>query len=247
MSLFILCWLLSYAVAKPLDYAAAQAGSSSQVVLTQPDQQTAVKTSEGVGWYDPRLNGGRFLDGMQYTTKKYGEPLNVIISGLSDPFVLTDTGFHVYAKSIGYSEECLGLHMGQLHDANLGDGDGRKTELFLARQYYFPVWGTCWESVAGGHHFRAWKQNGTLANSGAWFLGVSKEYDSTKNHKIVPNGYNIGRDWLVDRALQGSHWQGMWWKAQVEWREDLLEEGKKGVNHGIPQDGRVAILTVLRV
>ena len=52
-------------------------------------------------------------------------------------------------RSIGYSEECLGLHMGQLHDANLGDGDGRKTELFLARQYYFPVWGTCWESVAG--------------------------------------------------------------------------------------------------
>ncbi|KAF8869186.1 hypothetical protein CPB84DRAFT_1816368 [Gymnopilus junonius] len=240
MSLFILCWLLSSALATPLDH--AQAGlSQAQVVLSQ---QTSVKASEVVGWYDPRLNGGRFLD---YTTKKFGEPLNVIISALSDQFILTDAGFHNYAKSIGYSEECLGLHMGQLHDANLGDGDGRKTELFLARQYYFPIWGTCWESVAGGHHFRAWKQNGTLANSGAWFLGASKEYDSTKNHKIIPNGYNIGRDWLVDRAIQGSHWQSMWWKAEVEWREGLLEEGKKGVNHGIPQDGRVAILTVLRV
>jgi hypothetical protein len=91
-------------------------------------------------------------------------------------------------RSIGYSEECLGLHYGQLHLANLGDGDDRKVEQFLARQYYFPIWGTCWESLAGrsyscfsatsqwlmhqgGHHFRAWKQNGTLANSGAWFIG----------------------------------------------------------------------------
>ena len=31
--------------------------------------------------------------------------------------------------------------------------------------------GTCWESIRGGHHFRAWRQNGTEANSGAWFLG----------------------------------------------------------------------------
>jgi hypothetical protein len=202
-----------------------------------------VKTAAEVGWFDPRANGGRLLD---YTTKKYGEPLNVIISGLSDPFILTDDGFYLYAKSIGYSEECLGLHAGQLHDANLGDGDGRKTELFLARQYYFPIWGTCWESLAGGQHFRAWKQNGTLVDTGAWFLGASKEYDSTKNHAIVPNGYNLGRDWLVDRAVQGSRWKGNWWKAEVEYK-DLLEEGKKGVNHGIAQDGRVAILTVVRV
>jgi len=27
----------------------------------------------------------------------------------------------------------------------------------------------------GGNHFRAYKQNGTEANSGAWFLAVSKE------------------------------------------------------------------------
>lgn len=128
----------------------------------------------------------------QFTTRRFGEPLNVIISALSDPYVLTDAGIHSYAKyvcsskrlpplcpyadlcafprSIGFSEECMGLHIGNLHRADLGDGDGRKDELFLARQYYFPVWGTCWESVAGGNHFRAWKQNGTLANSGAWFL-----------------------------------------------------------------------------
>jgi len=97
--------------------------------------------------------------------------------------------FHIpFFRSLGYSEECLGLHYGNIHEANLGDGGGRKAEVFLARQSYFPIWGTCWESVAGtnlilrssslkvrpfvgGQHFRAWKQNGTLANSGAWFIG----------------------------------------------------------------------------
>ncbi|KAF9465241.1 hypothetical protein BDZ94DRAFT_1128691, partial [Collybia nuda] len=197
-----------------------------------------------LGWHDPRLNGGRFLD---FTTPNFGEPLNVIISGHSDPYILTDYGFRDYAKSIGFSEECLGLHIGHLHDADLGDGDGRKTEQYLARQYYFPVWGTCWESLAGGNHFRAWKQNGTQANSGAWFLGCVDCGNSRKNHKIVPNGYNLGRrDWLVDRAVAGSRWKGRWWKADLEWRTDLLAPGNKGVNHGIEQDGRVAILTVMR-
>jgi hypothetical protein len=195
------------------------------------------------GWVDPRINGGQFLD---FTTKTRGEPLNVIISGLSDPFILTEWGLHYYAKSIGFSEECLGLHIGNIHDADLGDGLSRKPEQFLARQYYFPIWGTCWESFYGGNHFRAWKQNGTIANSGAWFLAVSKEEEATENHMIVPDGYNIGRDWLVDRAIQGSRWKGMWWKAEVEWREGLLEPGNHGVNHGIKQDGRVAILTVNR-
>ncbi|SJL07815.1 uncharacterized protein ARMOST_11167 [Armillaria ostoyae] len=200
--------------------------------------------TEMLGWMDPRIGGGRLLD---YTSPNYGEPLNVIISGMSDPFVLTDYGFHYYAKSIGYSDECLGLHYGHIHEADLGDGDGRKSEQFLARQYYFPVWGTCWESLAGGHHFRAWKQNGTDANTGAWFLGASKEEDSSKNHKIVPNGYNLGRDWLVERAVAGSRWKGRWWKAELTWRDDLLEAGNDGVNHGIEQDGRVAVLTVIRL
>ncbi|KAF8999016.1 hypothetical protein BDZ89DRAFT_1096308 [Hymenopellis radicata] len=197
-----------------------------------------------LGWTDPRINGGRLLD---YTFEDIGEPLNVIISGQSDPFILTDTGFHYYAKSIGFSEECLGLHYGNIHEADLGDGDGRKEEEFLARQYYFPVWGTCWESLAGGNHFRAWKQDGSDANTGAWFLGVSREENSSKNHKIVPNGYNLGRDWLVERATAGSRWKGMWWKADLTWRDDLLDAGNEGVNHGIEQDGRVAILTVRRL
>ncbi len=62
---------------------------------------------------------------------------------------LYGTGLLANRRSIGYSDECLGLHYGHIHEADLGDGDGRKSEQFLARQYYFPVWGTCWESLAG--------------------------------------------------------------------------------------------------
>jgi len=39
--------------------------------------------------------------------------------------------------------------MGQLHEADLGDGNQRKAQHYLARQSYFPVLGTCWESLTG--------------------------------------------------------------------------------------------------
>jgi len=45
---------------------------------------------------------------------------------------------------------------------------------------------------------------------------------------IVPNGYNIGRDMLVERALEGSSWNDMSWVVEIEWREGLLEAGYKG-------------------
>ncbi|KAF8606898.1 hypothetical protein BDV93DRAFT_436335, partial [Ceratobasidium sp. AG-I] len=190
-----------------------------------------------VGWHDPADGGGRMLD---YTTIFYGEPLNVIISGASHPDVLTHDGLHKYAKSIGFSEECLGIHIGDLHAADLGDGEGRKDEQFLARQHYFPIWGTCWESLAGGNHFRAWNQQDT----GAWFLA----YVACDHHQIIDDGYNIGRDYLVARAVRKG--------AIVEWRDDLLVEGDEGtliltlivwcagINHGIAQDGKVAVLTI---
>ncbi|KAG8731095.1 hypothetical protein FRC12_019898 [Ceratobasidium sp. 428] len=184
---------------------------------------------EPAGWHDPADGGGRMLD---YTTIFWGEPLNVIISGNSHPDVLTHEGLHKYAKSIGFSEECLGIHIGDIHSADLGDGEGRKDEQFLARQHYFPIWGTCWESLAGGNHFRAWRQSDT----GAWFLAVSKEKYVGDHHQIIDDGYNIGRDYLVSRAVRRG--------ARVEWRDDLIAEGDEGINHGIAQDGRVAVLTV---
>ncbi|KAG9049433.1 hypothetical protein FS837_010237 [Tulasnella sp. UAMH 9824] len=230
----------------PLLVSAAPADFAIQPEVEQTRLST---TSDGLdwrksGWADPRLGGGQMLD---FTLPDLGEPINVIISGLSDPFVLTHEGLHRYAKSIGFSEECLGMHMGNLHEADLGDGDGRKVEQFLARQHYFPIWGTCWESVRGGNHFRAWRQNGTEANSGAWFLAASKEKYVGEHHLIDDDGYNKGRDFIVERAAAGGRWKNRWWKADVEWKEGLLEPGSEGVNHGIEQDGRVAILTVRRL
>ena len=63
-------------------------------------------------------------------------------------------------------------------------------------------------------------------------IRASKELDSSKRHTIGPDGYNVGRDWLVERAVEGGMWKGMWWKADVEWRTDLIEEGKKGLSLG---------------
>jgi len=48
---------------------------------------------------------------------------------------------------------------------------------------------------------------------------------------IVPDGYNIGRDLLVDSATSVSRWNGMWWQADVEWRKGLLEPGYHGQQH----------------
>ncbi|KAJ7439198.1 hypothetical protein FB451DRAFT_1355711 [Mycena latifolia] len=200
------------------------AASPAQRPFHTADHSSEHEDGSLAGWLDPRIGGGRLLD---YTTKTRGEPLNVIIAGTSDPFILTDEGFAAYAQSIGYAKECMGLHMGHIHLANLGDGDGRKPEALLFRQHYrMPGWGTCWESLAGGHHFRAWHQNGTKGDSGAWFLGVSKEEDSSRRHTIVANGYNLGRDWLVEQALAGSSlWipQGVLSKAAAYLRLDTPE------------------------
>ncbi|KZV89882.1 hypothetical protein EXIGLDRAFT_720992 [Exidia glandulosa HHB12029] len=199
-------------------------------------------------WIDPRLRGGRMLDSVY--AWRIGEPLNVIISGQSHADVLSQTGFVDYARSIGFSDECLGLHMGTVHEADLGDGMGWRPEQLLARQTFrtsleIPLWGTtCWESLAGGNHFRAWRQNGSLANTGAWFLAVSQEMSGREHHMIVDNGYNLGRDLLVSRAVSPP--KGSLWVADVAWIQGLIEPGVKGINHAIRQDGLVALLTVRR-
>ncbi|KAF8827878.1 hypothetical protein F5879DRAFT_1030057 [Lentinula edodes] len=259
---FHLCILLKWVQSSPVSSSASQlidrtfdTTMGTQVPLVSKQGATNMTGVDSEidltnGWVDPRILGGRLLD---FTTRHKGEPLNVIISSKSDPYILSEIGFSIYAKSLGFSSECLGLHYGNIHQANLGDGNERQDEQMLARQYYFmrpggPVLGTCWESLAGGNHFRSWKQNGTKANSGAWFLGVSKEEHSGKHHMIIPDGYNIGRDFLVAQAISSpTHWNSLWWQAEVEWVEGLLEPGNDGVNHGIDQDGFVAVLTVTRL
>ncbi|GAA5847775.1 hypothetical protein JCM5353_007638 [Sporobolomyces roseus] len=192
-------------------------------------------------FYDPRDGGGGMLNRNPWGG---GEPLNIIISAQSSPDVLRKNGLIAFSRSLGLWNECANVHIGDPQEANLGDGKGWEAELLVMRESWWPFVGSCLESAIGGNHFRAYKQNGTEANSGAWFLAVSKEVDLRGKHKIAPNGYNVGRDLVVEKARGGSRYLGRSWETTIEYVEGLLEPGKDGINHGIEQDGRVAVLTV---
>lgn len=193
-------------------------------------------------YYSPNLNGGSMLID---AGNGLGEPLNIIISGLSSPAVLTDHGFINYARAIGFSDECFNIHLGGLMSANLGDGHGWVNQTHELRQDYDNSGiGTCLESLVGGDHFRVYRQNGPQANSGALFLAVSQEEPVTEHHDIVPDGYNIGRDALVAAAVGLTSFDDIIYSTTSRSVTGLLSPGSKGVNHGIAQDGAVVLLTV---
>ncbi|PCH42195.1 hypothetical protein WOLCODRAFT_120108 [Wolfiporia cocos MD-104 SS10] len=195
---------------------------------------------DGVSFYDPRLGEGSMLDD---AGGGVGEPLNVIISGLSSPAVLNEPGIVKYAQAIGFSTECFGIHMGPPMPANLGDGNGWVEQTIELRHHY-DVGSSCMETIVGGNHFRVYIQNGTQANSGALFLAVSKEEPLLDHHTIVPNGYNLGRDRLVRAAAGVREHRGVSYNTIAETVTGLLPEGKEGINHGIAIDGNVTLLTV---
>lgn len=196
------------------------------------------------GFVDPRIYGGTSFD---LVGNGMHEPLNVIISSHSSASILTRKGFQSYCRALDFDRECLGLHAGGYQKAYI-DPRGWRNQEFIYREVYTPfdhVFGTCIESLVGGNHIRAWQQQG----SGAWFLATSREEDASKNHMIVPNGYNLGRNQLVGRAL-GKKKDGMtsfmWTKytTQVEFVAGLMPQGMQGVNHDIAVDGLTAVLTV---
>jgi hypothetical protein len=59
MSYFVLFWLLSATLASPLDFHGSQ---SSQTVLDTGNVNLTASGEAFIGWHDPRMNGGRFLD-----------------------------------------------------------------------------------------------------------------------------------------------------------------------------------------
>ncbi|KAI0645387.1 hypothetical protein C8Q79DRAFT_690838 [Trametes meyenii] len=202
---------------------------------------TAARQS-GTAFFNPANGGGsQFID----AGNGLGEPLNVIISGLSSQVVLNEDGLINYARAIGFSTECFGIHLGNPFSANLGDGHGAVNQTVELRQDYGDAGvGTCLESLIGGNHFRVYFQNGPSANSGAAFLGVSQEEPATDNHDIVPNGYDLGRDALVSSALGITSFGGVTYSTTAENVTGLLPVGSAGVNHGIAIDGIVTVLTV---
>ncbi|KAF7980776.1 hypothetical protein HWV62_36833 [Athelia sp. TMB] len=209
----------------------------------------AIIQKRAVAYYDPTANGGSMLDN---AGGGLGEPLNVIISGLSSPEILTYDGFYNYAQAIGLyvtscdlvftpqllkdlnsSEECLGFHLGGPQSANLGDGNGwvnQTTELRF--DYGNSGLGTCLESLIGGNHLRLYIQNGNEANSGALFLAVSKEEDVSKSHTVIPDGYDVGRNELVASATGSTSYGGVKYSTVAQNVTGLLAAGSAGVNHG---------------
>ncbi|KAH8091814.1 hypothetical protein BXZ70DRAFT_470229 [Cristinia sonorae] len=193
-------------------------------------------------FFNPVDGGGSWLNN---AGGGVGEPLNVVISGFSSPAVLTNDGILNYARAIGFSEECFGIHLGDPMSADLGDGHGAVNQTMELRQDFgFAGVGTCLESLVGGNHFRVYRQNGPKANSGALFLAVSKEQDVTEHHNIVPDGYNVGRDALIASAEGTKRFGGVTYTTKVERMFNLMPVGATGVNHGIAVDGTVALLTV---
>ncbi|ORY89386.1 hypothetical protein BCR35DRAFT_300550 [Leucosporidium creatinivorum] len=152
--------------------------------------------------------------------------------------------------SIQYSEEFLGQSLGERQAANLGDGNGQLNQTDILR-YNFgdPNYGTLQESINGGSHVRYWKQNGSEADSGAWFVAASVEEPASQNHMIVPNGYDLGRDVFTGNATLSngtiSIQTNRTFSATVEWMDGFLKaNSSEGINHAIATDGRVAVLTI---
>ncbi|KAJ7648059.1 hypothetical protein FB45DRAFT_212771 [Roridomyces roridus] len=221
---------------------------TSAVLLLAGLASAMPQLKRATDFFDPNANGGSMLDdstGGFGALGYLGEPLNVIISGQSSPDVLTDDGFLTYIQSIGFSFECLGLHLGGPQSANLGDGNGWVNQTAEYRQDYgSPDVGTCLESLIGGNHLRVFRQNGPQANSGALFLAVSKEEPVTQQHTIVPDGYNIGRDLLVGNAVGTTSRERFTYQTTVQTLTGLLPAGDTNVNHDIATDGVTALLTV---
>ncbi|VDC05252.1 unnamed protein product [Peniophora sp. CBMAI 1063] len=211
-------------------------------VLVHATLALATPVKRATAFFNPADGGGSMLD---VAGVGVGEPMNVIVSGLSSPAVLTLSGIENFARAIGFSTECFGIHLGGPQSANLGDGHGQVNQTVELRQDFGdPLFGTCGESLVGGNHFRVFQQNGPTADSNAMFLAVSQEEDVTESHTIVPNGYNIGRDALVAAAIGTTSFGGVTYSTTAQNITGLLTPGSAGVNHGIAQDGIVTLLTV---
>ncbi|WFD00283.1 hypothetical protein MYAM1_003031 [Malassezia yamatoensis] len=190
------------------------------------------------GYVNPANNNGK-----QITQPK--EPLNVIISGQSDSYALSTEGFESYYRAIGFDVgTCGGQSSNDTQKANLGDGKGYVNQTGIAR------WGNgCIESLTGGNHFRYWVQNGSKAASNAYFLAASVEYPIKQDHMIVPGGYDLGRDWLLGNATQGTKTDqetGNQFETSYVKNDTSLLKGisASSLNHNIGTDGKVAVILV---
>ncbi|KIJ17566.1 hypothetical protein PAXINDRAFT_167571 [Paxillus involutus ATCC 200175] len=266
----------SYSTSYPVLPCIAALSMFTFVSATLSSPPSPEKRDTNYGYYIPMDQGGSMLTEVPDTYPAgLGEPINAIISAYSDSAVLQSTlnngGLINYYQSIGFSTECLGQHSGDSQGANLGDGNGYLNETAVIRWDYGDVnIGTCTETIEGGDHLRYWIQDGPDADSGAIFMAVSYEMPIAEQHNIVPNGYNLGRDWFIGNATSQStliptenltnastysgqtSFNGYTYQTSVNYISGLLQNTSTGINHfqsvavngSNAIDGLVAVMTV---
>ncbi|SGY20439.1 BQ5605_C016g08049 [Microbotryum silenes-dioicae] len=216
--------------------------------LTAALSDSEPKGYQGLGFYDVKDGGGRWLTYAAHNGS-LGEPINIVVSGNSDSYILTESGFQDWCLSIQYAIQPDDITLGGKQRADLGDGNGPHNQTDLLRYDYFDSNFSTWtEIVEGGPHFRYWQQNGPKANSSAWFLAASVEKSLDEGHNIVHNGYDRGRDEFVGNAT--SHNGTVSPASQIRFFATsqnltfLPPHKKHGINHSIRTDGNVSIVTV---
>jgi hypothetical protein len=200
-----------------------------------------------------------------------GEPINVVVSARSSPEVLTPDGFRLWLNSMNISQPCLGQASMPGSDNKQfaflgpsGSPDQNLTELLTWRENFGdPLLGSCIQTFNGGFHLRAFNQTAT----GAIFIAASDEADLSHHHKILPDGYNSGRNNLTGLALNGGKGTSMGppysapqsYAVKAEKMRGLIEAGSQvrcrplaavvsscgqNINHDIATDGIITLLTV---
>lgn len=244
-----------------------------------------MRNMKNTGFINPRQLGGYSNFSFINSPSTKPEPLNVIISGLSDfpsnnasieasrtrhrgssvsssyPAASSGAvnattvfyergGFSDWLNALNFSDECLGLHLSTPARAAVSNSTPALLN-FLYREDFGKLdasfSGSCLETLNGGYHFRGFRQR----QSGAWFLGASKEQNLTLAHNLVPDGYDLGRDEVVRRALIGGGKDSRnctWPAAKLMKVRGILrpdDGGPSGLwNHDIGIDGVVKVLTV---
>lgn len=107
----------------------------------------------------------------------------------------------------------------------------------LRYNYFDLAYGTLHESINGGSHVRYWKQNGSEADSNAWFVAASVEMPASENHLIVADGYDLGRDILAGNATMSngtiSPVTNRTFSATAQLEPFLPANSSQNINHGI--------------
>ncbi|KAE8219138.1 hypothetical protein CF326_g9017 [Tilletia indica] len=206
------------------------------------------QSNSATGYADPTQGGGRFLTYLPNSASTVGEPINIVISNASDRFVLTSKGFLEWASSVQLIPNACVVrdNLGGSQQADLGDGNGRKNQTDVLRHSYFTD-NTCKETIQGGNHARYWRQNGTSADSRAWFLAASVEMPLAQSHKVVSDGYDLGRDWIIGNATMSNgtlSTGGYVFQATSTNAAMLQSVSQSDINHDIAIDGNVAVITV---